>query len=154
MPLNHRGIEFVQKIGADLPIEDIIFDNMKRDYQGTMSNGDNSFIFPPATDEATVLGTQIGVLCVGCRPSSFHQRPSQPLVSLSCLAALAFSGAFIVSGTQSRPGIQMTSRWKMIHVGFNLRQNDLRRFAVHPGNGAQKINLPAKKGPRGWQPPR
>ena len=67
--------------------------------------------------DALKEGSEVAVFASEGAPSTLTELLPEPSASLSRLTAEMLASAFIVSGTDSRPGGQVVSRGELVHIG-------------------------------------
>jgi hypothetical protein len=96
-----------------------------------------------AARDATVLGLKIGILGVATGPGRLNEGSAQPAIAAPRPTALAFAGALIVTGTDTRPRAEVVGGWESGHIGADLRDNDPSDPLIDTGDG---ICLPFSRG--------
>jgi hypothetical protein len=75
--------------------------------QDSMSHGDDGALAAATSRETMIQGRKVAASYSDSGPRSFNQGRTEPGIAVTGLTALAFTGAFIIAGTYSRPRSQM-----------------------------------------------
>src|SRR5580700_12325944 len=79
-------------------------------------------------------------------PGALNEHGLQPGRTLAQAAAFAFARALVLSGTQPRPGDEMTGGRKAAHVAADLRNDRYRGQVADPRNRNQQFDQSGQGG--------
>src|SRR5206468_8250463 len=102
-----------------------------------MGDRHDGFLGTSVPEHSSESRLQRAVLDPTCPGGRFDERCAQPAVALSSLAGFVLPGTLMVAGTEGGPAGEVARAGKRAHVHADLRDDDLRRALIDPGNAIQ-----------------
>ena len=127
-------IELVEIIDSQVLEMTFALKHVVADHEQRMTDGDDGPLLSSVGSDTLKVGGEVAVFGSRGTPSALAKFLPQPSAPFSCLAAETLAGAFVVSRTNSRPGSQVVSRGKLVHVHTDFGNDAPSRGPVKTGD--------------------
>src|SRR3989442_13201931 len=97
----------VEMIGAEVAIVDAVLEQVVGGSQHRGGDGEDGFLWSPATLDPQELGPTVAVLFPGGRPRGLDESGLQPRITRPRPIREALAGALVEPGAEARPGDEM-----------------------------------------------
>src|ERR671930_649335 len=104
-----------------------------------MSQGHDGALMSPPNDQRPILAFELTVGSTS-RVSDFTEHLPEYSVALTQATAFAFTGTFVIAGTQACPRGKLFTTAKALHINANLGNQRLGRGTVNIANDATQTD--------------
>jgi hypothetical protein len=134
----------IEMVRTEITVFRAVLEDVRDGGQDRCCDSADGFLWSAPALEPEELGSIVaGFLALG-RPCALHQHGLEPGRALAQARRLAFAGAFVLAGTQSAPGDEMSGARETAHITADLRQDRGGRHRADARDRAQKIDQGAK----------
>src|SRR5262249_40131748 len=115
-------VQPIEVVTARVAVRHAMAQDVPHRDEDRVGDGRDGFLVPAPASHAVILRCQIAVPGAHGTSCTLDQGGAQPAVAFPALARFALASAFVVAGTDARPGGRLGRGRKATHVGLELGQ--------------------------------